>query len=263
MIIDAHHHYADESYYTDYHDYAADLVRAMDRYGWDWVCLNAYKVPDLAPEFSNDNRLVAEAVERYPRRIIGIGWIDMDKQTPAMIKHLHDMGMRGLKIIATLKRYDDDAYLPFYEEAAALSMPILFHTGQLGGTTLLKPMDVSSDRYRPITLDRLARLFPGLVIIGAHLGLPWFEETLGMMDIHPNLYFDLTGRCSELSPEYYTLPRYSVIRWERLLFGSDSLANDGHIAFTQIKHLMNALAVDPQTQQKVLGETAAKIYRIV
>jgi predicted TIM-barrel fold metal-dependent hydrolase len=258
VVIDVHQHYADSSHYTDYADYPARLVDAMDRNGWDRVCLNG-----LGPAFhQRGNREVAAAAARLPDRIVGVGHLDPDRDKPGCVDDLKSMGMRGLKVIATLKRYDDDAYLPFYERAAALGMPILFHTGFLGGDAAAGPRDVSSDRYRPITLDRIARLFPGLPLIAAHLGtMTWYHEALAVMS-HPNVYGDTSGGPGNMAAEFYRLPLNNAIDWSKMLFGSDSLPNDGHIPFGNLRRLMGELGLDDVTQQGVLGGTAARLYAV-
>ena len=101
MIIDVHHHYADGAYYREYTDFPAQLVDAMDRNGWDWVCLNG-----LGARYHNlGNAAVVTAMSRFPNRIIGVGHLDVDRDGPEQVDALRDMGMRGLKIIGTLKRH--------------------------------------------------------------------------------------------------------------------------------------------------------------
>ena len=256
MIVDAHHHYADESHYTEYRDFPARLIEAMDRYGWDRVCLSG-----VGAAFHNrGNGDVAEAVARFPDRLVGLGYVDLDVRKPGYVDEVACMGMRGLKIIATHKRYDDDAYLPFYERAAANGLPILFHTGFLGGDISSTPHDACSDNYRPIMLDRIARLFPDLPLIAAHMGTgTWFHEALAVMS-HPNVYGDTSGGPSERSPEFFLTPPNDRLNWNKVIFGSDSLPNDGHIPFGKLKRLMAGLGLDQATRRGVLGETAARIF---
>jgi hypothetical protein len=42
-------------------------------------------------------------------------------------------------------------------------------------------------------LDTLAREFPDLTLVGAHLGNPWYDEAAEAARWNPNLYFDMTG----------------------------------------------------------------------
>jgi predicted TIM-barrel fold metal-dependent hydrolase len=77
-------------------------------------------------------------------------------------------------------------------------MPILFHTGNLA--TLIRPEcnydardGIDAENMRPYLLDRVARAFPKLTIIGSHLGKPHCNEAINMMETHPNVYFDFSG----------------------------------------------------------------------
>jgi hypothetical protein len=48
-------------------------------------------------------------------------------------------------------------------------MIVLFHTGIVNRPNPDTPSDVSSDRMRAATLDNMARRYPRITIIGAHL----------------------------------------------------------------------------------------------
>jgi predicted TIM-barrel fold metal-dependent hydrolase len=52
---------------------------------------------------------------------------------------------------------------------------------------------VGAENMRPYLLDRIARAFPSLKIIGAHLGLPHANEALQMISSYDNLYSDFSG----------------------------------------------------------------------
>ena len=256
MIVDVHHHYVDEGYYTEYVDFPARLIDAMDRRGWAWTCLSG-----IGPVYRNcENEDVAQAAQRFPDRIIGMGYLDVDRRKPGYVEELKAMGMRGLKIIGTLRRYDDDTYLHFYERAASHEMPILFHTGFLGGDPADRAQDVSSDRYRPMTLDRIARLFPDLPLIAAHMGtMIWFQEALAVTT-HANVYGDTSGGPASMDASFYRMPVNDGINWDKMLFGTDSLPNDGHIPFGHLARLMDELQLPEATRSKVLGGTAARIF---
>lgn len=255
MIVDVHHHYALESHYPGYADFPADLIAAMDRHGWQWTCLNG-----LGPRYHNRGHAdVLRAVARYPERLVGMGYLDPDTDKPGLVDEFRGQGLRGLKVIGTRRRYDDDAYLPFYERAAACRLPILFHTGFLGGEARV-PCDESSDRYRPITLDRIARLFPELPLIAAHLGtMTWFQEAVAVM-CNPNVYGDTSGGPADTPAAFFRLPLNDRLNWDKMLFGSDSLPNDGHIPFSNLTKLMAELELPEATRRRVLGGNAAQLF---
>lgn len=261
MIIDVHHHLSDGRHYPGYEDFPARLVAAMDRRGWTATCLSG-----VGPRYHNlGNAEVAAAMARFPSRIIGLGHLDPDRpDAVAEVDALHRLGMRGLKIIGTRRRYDDDAYLPAYARAQALGLPILFHTGFLGGTAAADgPEDISSDRYRPITLDRVARLFPRLTIIAAHLGgSMWLAEAIAVMG-HGNVYADASGGAADLPASYYRQPQFAGLDWDKVLFGSDSLPDDGHIPYDRLSRLASDLGLPPATVTGIFGGTAARLFGVI
>lgn len=136
--------------------------------------------------------------------------VDPEVTTFERVHQLNEMGYRGLKIIGTRRPYDSRDYFPVYRAAEALSMPILFHCGVLGGgvdwlarhprrdaesAKRLRemeerqrkeaegeapsgppgrfrqgPRETTALNMRPFHLETLANRFPRLRIVGAHLG---------------------------------------------------------------------------------------------
>lgn len=106
-------------------------------------------------------------------------------------------------------------FLGVCETLERLELPMLFHQG----TTFVRRGPLA--HARPMLLDEIARRFPRLVIVIAHLGL-WIEEAVAVIRKHPNVYANV----SALHPrpwQLYEAPLCAVeYRAERkLLFGSD------------------------------------------
>ena len=149
------------------------------------------------------NELVAKALEKLPDLLVGLAMVNLDEDSPKVVQEYYHQGFTGLKLINPARNYDDPAYFRFYERAEALGMPILFHTGVIGGPVdylvggdedawkaipqgeaeerlvedlrnkaRLAPYGRSSARMQPIHLDTIATYFPKLYMIGAHLGWP-------------------------------------------------------------------------------------------
>lgn len=153
------------------------------------------------------------------------------------VQSLFDMGAVGMKFIGPYRDYDDECFLPAYAKAEELGMPILFHTGILG-----KSKDeprgirgISSQRMRPGHLDTVARAFPDLILLGAHLGNPEYEMALEVMRYNRNLYWDICGTTltKKMTPEWWMR-----IQWEResrkqFIYGTDEypvLPEEGPVA---------------------------------
>ena len=134
-------------------------------------------------------------IHDHPRRFIGFGDIKLDDpQVLDQVDRFHQAGFRGLgEITSTLKAYDDRAYWPIYDRAEKYHMILLFHTGIVSRIHPEQPADISFDRSRVARLDLIARHWPNLIIIGAHLGNPDYAEAGEIGRWNPNLYFDVSG----------------------------------------------------------------------
>lgn len=139
------------------------------------------------------------AMEKYPKFVIGLGMVLPGIDGASIVDRYHDWGMAGCKFIAPRAPYDSDAYMPFYEKMEAYGMLAAFHTGFVSDFGL----DTSTRWMHPMTLDRIARRFHNLRIIGYHLGNPWYVDACSLVLTFPNIYFDLTGGAVRACPLSY------------------------------------------------------------
>jgi uncharacterized protein len=185
-----------------------------------------------------DLESVQAYVVRYPNRLVGFADIKLDDpQALELVDRFHAAGFRGLgEFSGPLKNYDDKSYWPIYQRAEQYGMILLFHTGIVNRPDPSTPADISVDRMRPTTLDNIARQFPKLTIIGAHLGNPDYAWAAEIARWNPNLYFDLSGSSLIKKQNDYTFFK-SIFWWsgvvsphtpaggpdafEKLVFGSD------------------------------------------
>jgi len=182
-IIDAHQHLYPGPGSAD------ELAERSAEVGIVKVCLSA-----CGPQYDQPgNDAVKEAFTRYPDLIVGLGYVRLGIDGPDLVERLHGEGFGGLKVINPRKNYSDDDYFGIYEKAAERGMHILFHTGVVARMPRDGEFDTASERMRPIFLDRIARAFPELPLIGAHLGVPWYDEACWVAYANPNVYFDLSG----------------------------------------------------------------------
>jgi predicted TIM-barrel fold metal-dependent hydrolase len=263
MIIDCHHHLGPEP------DYSEKLAETCDRLGITRVCLMA--TPDYYDP-ATGNEAVKTACLRHPDLLLGFAYVDLGGDEVHRVDWARDQGFHGLKLINPRVPYDADELLPIYERAAALQMPCLFHLGIVARDDAWRPDYVIRNHYmRPIHLDTIARLFPELTIIGAHLGNPWYSEAGMACRWNPNLYFDLTGSTlkkktpEELGSLLWWRPntRYrdplGRHAWQKILFGSDVPQHEIEDVLHDYRRCMNMLHISEEIQQQVLGETIANL----
>jgi predicted TIM-barrel fold metal-dependent hydrolase len=142
------------------------------------------------------NDEVERLFTRYPQYVIGMGYVDLDYHTPLLIDELFKRGFKGVKLILPRHRWDHPGYFEFYRRCEYFQMPVLFHTGINGMKSLFKE-GVTSYNTMPIFLEDVAVRFPGLPIIGAHLGFAYYEEATCLVESFKegshNIHFDLSG----------------------------------------------------------------------
>ncbi len=168
--------------------------------------------------------------------------------------------------------WDDFVYFQIYEKLQRLKLVALFHTGIVSGTSD-EPEQSSMARMRPSYLHTIARAFPNLIIQGAHLGNPWYDEAAEVARWEKNLYFDLTG--SSLIKKEKNLAIFKEYLWwegptahsskdavyafEKLVFGTDEAPDQIDNMLGRYEAMLNACGVPEPIRKKIYGETMARI----
>jgi uncharacterized protein len=220
-------------------------------------------------------------IHEHPDRFIGFGDIKLDDPKVLQeIDRFHAAGFRGLgEISSTLRAYDDRAYWPIYDRAEKYHMILLFHTGIVNRLHPEQPADISFDRSRVTRLDLIARHWPKLTIIGAHLGNPDYAEAgeIGRWD--PNLYFDASGTTLIKKKDDYGFFR-SIFWWtgvasphtpasgasafEKLVFGSDVFGGDVQefdLALARYHAMLDTCDVPQSAQEMIFSGTSWRILQ--
>jgi hypothetical protein len=173
-------------------------------------------------------------IKQHPDRLIGFGDIKLDDPDVLnQIDQFHAAGFRGLgEITSAQKNYDDRSYWPVYDRAAKYHMILLFHTGAVARQNPEVPTDVSFDRMRVTRLDLIARHWPTLTIIGAHLGNPDYAEAAEIGRWSSNLYFDVSGTTLLKKKDDYRI--FLSIFWWSGLVSPHTPSNGGASAFEKL-----------------------------
>ena len=220
-----------------------------------------------------DNAATLKAARQYPGCIIPFAFVDLWETADAdEVSRYADQGFKGLKCINPYYPYDDDGYMPVYERAEQLKLPILFHTGAYRPNRHdpIHRRPVLTNMH-PLTLDRIARSFPGLKLILAHLGTTFFRrEAAELIKLHPNLYADLAGNGSWMAIQPAELSEWlgsciaavdaSFAGFRKLVLGSDAYVTLPHLIQDAQRHyeaLLKRCGVPPAMVQGILGDTAA------
>jgi predicted TIM-barrel fold metal-dependent hydrolase len=226
-----------------------------------------------------DIQQVKAVMASHPGRLVGLGEIRLDDPAAIeLVDRFHEAGFRGLgELTQPQYPFDDRRYWPIYERAEKYGMILLFHTGIVNRTTPDIPSDVSSDRMRPGTLDLVARRFPKVKIIGAHLGNPDYAWAAEIARWNPNLWWDLSGSTLIKKQADYRFfnsifwwssvasphtPKNATSAFEKLVFGSDVF--DGEIAeldreLDRYHKMLDACEVPAEAQRNIFAGTAWRI----
>lgn len=220
-------------------------------------------------------------IHKYPNRFIG--FCDLNLDAPDILEQVdqcHAIGFRGLgELGPSLHNYDSQVYWPIYRRAQKYHMILLFHTGVYARENPEKPHNVSFDRMRVTRLDLIARMFPGLIIIGAHMGNPDYAEAAEIGRWNPNLYYDLSGstlvKLRNNYPYFKSLlwwtgaggqntPKSSASAFEKIVFGSDAFGGDSaefDRALSRYHKMLDACDVPKNVQAMIFSGTMWKILQ--
>jgi uncharacterized protein len=258
MVIDFHSHYPEEE------NFAERLVELLPRAGIDRICLCS-----AGAQFGHaPNETILAAARAFPDKISALALVELGIDPPDVVERYAAEGYAGFKITNPTAAYDSDAFFPVYERMERTGLPLLAHTGILMRFQLQPGRRTNSNWMRPICLDSVARSFPGLNIVAAHMGAPWHEEASMLARMHPNFYVDLTGawwggwRVNK-NPEFFRYHFFWKGAWDKVLFGTDILALDELVPSKQFHdRLIASLDLPQQTVDKISGGTAARLLRL-
>jgi predicted TIM-barrel fold metal-dependent hydrolase len=217
-----------------------------------------------AVPFGASNDEVAELVDAYPDRFIGL----------ARISGLH--GMRGVRELERRVREQkfsalgvsalvdgipagDRRYYPLYAKAVELDIPVRIYCAMNYATD--RPYDLGHPRH----IDQVAIDFPELTLIAGLGGWPWVNEMVALVRRHPRLHLDTSAHRAK-----YLGQRGSG--WEMLLQFGNTLIQDkvmvglsaglvGQPHETLIEEYL-ALPLKDTVKEKWLYRNAARVFRL-
>jgi predicted TIM-barrel fold metal-dependent hydrolase len=189
-----------------------EAVHPVDR-----AIVLAFKSRHLQAEIPN--RMVADYVRKHPKKMVGFAGIDpTDPDWRAELQAAtEELGLKGVTISPAMQNFhpNDTRAMDLYDSCARLGLPLLFDSHHRSPAAIL-PF------AKPVLIDEVAREFPELKIVIAHLGHPWVDETLVLLAKHRNLFANVAGLLRRPWLAYNALLgayEFGVI--DKLLFGSD------------------------------------------
>lgn len=226
------------------------LIAAMDESGVDRsVVLN------IVTKDSQHENVLRFAKETNSEKTIAFGSV-LPSSVYALeyVWKISDEELKGIKFHPALQRIypEDEQYFPIYDLARALNLIITFHVG-------FDPSYPNEINASPESMIKIARNFPGLKIVAAHMGgLKMAEDVLETVAGQADIYMD-TAYCADPWLDKRILKE--IIRKhgaDRILFGSDY---PWHMPCREIS-LIRSLDISEEEKEMILGGNATRILGI-
>ena len=236
-------------------------LEKMDRAGIQRSLLIAVRAGDLRIKgsFEISYERVAEMCQKYPDRFSGLAGLDPTRGMQSLrdLEHaVKEYGFVGAHLYPHWFGLPPDQarYYPLYAKCCELDIPIMM---QVGHCLRYQRERILPSVGRPITLDQIAIDFPELVLIGIHIGYPWTEEMISVAWKHENVYIGSDAYAPRHWPEPFV---HFINTWgkDKVVFGTDWPVIDPERATKEI----NELELRPESQQKLLRDTALRIFRL-
>ena len=239
---------------------AEDLIAALDQAEFDAAVMAGigYTQKDVARE-ANDYAL--ESAKRFPGRVLPFCSVN-PKWGDAALREMERCAKSGALGVGELHpdtqgyRLDDEKVMkPFAEQVHKLGLVLLTHTSEPVGHSYS-----GKGHTTPEQVMGLVQMVPGLQVICAHWGggLPFYALMPEVnADLKSSVYFD-----SAASPYLYGSAVFSTVAdlvgVDRVLFASDfPLLKQARV----LKDL-EASGLSKEAQHKVLGDNAAKLFKL-
>ncbi len=222
-VIDCHAHLTHHSRAT----WEADdrkLIEAADKLGIDQLSCSILtpKRPATAAGFRECNQWLADAIRRFPGRLLGYCYVNpgCGKEAVEEVRRcVEERGFIGIKLYNE-HTCTEPVVFPIVELAIELGVPILHHAGH--SHYFVEDQPHMSDSGH---LAELARRYPEAMLICAHIGGGGDWEWAVKAARHaPNLMLDTSGSVTDADTVEMAV---AVVGVDRVVFGCDSSMTAG------------------------------------
>jgi uncharacterized protein len=207
-----------------------------------------FEYPSLE-EVTRGNEEVFAIAARYPTFACGLVYVNPN--LPETLSILEDgfrrPGVVGIKLLVSCRDEQGrlDPVYPVLEFARARQAPVLIHTSYRTGGNMqgeLSPADIAD----------LARRFPTVPIVMAHLGGKW-QRGVRVVQPYANVLVDICG-----SRAYLGMVEHAVreLGAGRVLFGSDAYLR----AFSGQLAKVAAAEISEAAKRRILWDNSARLF---
>lgn len=248
---------------------AEDMISVMDENGVEKAVLLQGQF------FGFQNEYTAEAVKKYPRRLVGAGSYDpfCAKAEEVRRRLFKELGFKAVKF-----EMSNGSGLMAYHRPIELDGEIMnecYRHASKNGLTVV--MDIGRPRNCCWQVDRLVsavKKYPQTTFVVCHLLAPQRTDTELLKEAlsklaRPNVYFDLASLAANQQPETYPYPTAAfhlrtakqTVGADRLMFGTDMPSNLCRDTYAHLKdYIIQSGAFTEGELEDVFYNTAQKVY---
>ncbi|MFC2013417.1 amidohydrolase family protein [Chloroflexota bacterium] len=187
------------------------MIEDMDEAGVDKVL--AFSGASPSTDYSAKNDGVAEAIKKYPDRIMGFCWINPhfgpEASVKAIDRYIKELGFRGIKLNPPIDWFyptNEALLFPIMDKAREYKVPVLFHCGD-------------SVMASPTLVAELASHYTDVPIILGHMGLfDGVKQATIAAKKADNLFLE-TSICTWM--DHFFGPAVKSVGPSKLVYGSD------------------------------------------
>jgi len=218
-----------------------------------------------------DSDSLAKACATDPKRLLGFARIDprIEGITDEIKRCREDLKLPGIKMLPDHWAPCDDFMFPVYETIEAMGMPIIFHSGILWG-------NADSSRFcRPALYESVIH-FPKLTIALAHIGWPWVDECIAVVNRfvhlarrekrkHPQVFIDTTPGTPPIYRKDAFKKALACCGIDNMIYGSDLGLPRSDLAATvermaSDEAILRELGCNDDDVEKMLGTNLDKLF---
>ena len=301
MLIDAHSHWLPDEIITNAHFFHkgwADIeaqLKMMDATGIDLAVLSYpttdahLKLGSISEVAHIYNNNVSKILKAYPKRFIGAAVLPVDNSIDMLEELKRVTAQLGFKAISLASSYngvylDDKMFLPIYQEAQKMNIPIFVHSqivNPIGYERVKDPLLTPVVEYifdttisaGKLLMSDILRQYSKVKFIFAHFGgaicylKQRFDSTYQMLrgmnfvkdlqglpsDYFKNIYVDTSGDTTKAN----FLLALELMGPKHILWGSDWPAKQEVSAGIKV---VNDLDISQDDKQNILGGNLEKIF---
>jgi len=176
----------------------------------------------------------------------------------------------GIKLYPGYEEFypEDHRLENVYALCEEYDIPVMFHSGETFET------GIGVKYSMPIHIDDLAIRRPNLKIVIAHLGNPWLNDVMTIVNRNKNVYADISAlvwyKFDECWNKYYSDAIIRIIKWNdlkdhKLLFATDWPCHDERVYASFMKNYVafaNQLKISNYDKDLLFYKNAQKVFKI-